>query len=122
MILFLLVLITIAVFLYVAVPLVRESYWQFVNLRRLKEIYEEKKTGLWAITDIDNEYEMGKLSEEDYRLLREQFKSEILPVLKRERELTGMEHIDGKDSDRHIEKIREEALSEVIRIWGRRFS
>lgn len=122
MILLLLVLITIAVFLYVAVPIVREPYWQFVNLRRLKEIYEEKKTGLWAITDIDNEYEMGKLSEEDYRLLREQFKSEILPVLKRERELTGMERIDGKDSDRHVEKIREEVLSEVIRIWGRRFS
>jgi|Deesub1362A_J573_1020465.scaffolds.fasta_scaffold32171_2 hypothetical protein len=121
MIVLLLVLITIAILLYVAVPLVREPYWQFVNLRRLKEIYEEKKTGLWAITDIDNEYEMGKLSEEDYKLLREQFKSEILPVLKRERELTGMERIDGKDGDRYAEKIREEALSEVIRIWGRRF-
>jgi len=120
MILLLLVVITIVVFLYVAVPLLREPYWQFVNLGRLMEIYEEKKIGLWAITDIDNEYEMGKLSEEDYKLLREQFKSEILSVLKRERELTGKQHIDRKDSNGHVEKIREEALSEVIRIWGRR--
>ncbi|HHN65596.1 MAG TPA: hypothetical protein ENK09_09565 [Nitrospirae bacterium] len=122
MIVALLILITVVTVLYVTLPLLREPYWQYVNLNRLRDIYEEKKTGLWALTDIDNEYEMGKLSEDDYRALKEQFKTEVIPVLMEERRIVG-EAIVGLDNKGSLnEKAKEAALSEVIRICGKRLS
>lgn len=122
MIVALLILITVVTVLYVTLPLLREPYWQYVNLNRLRDIYEEKKTGLWALTDIDNEYEMGKLSEDDYRTLKEQFKTEVIPVLMEERRIVG-EAIVGSDNKGSLnEKAKEAALSEVIRICGKRLS
>ncbi len=122
MIVALLILITVVTVLYVTLPLLREPYWQYVNLNRLRDIYEEKKTGLWALTDIDNEYEMGKLSEDDYRALKEQFKTEVIPVLMEERRIVG-DAIVGSDNKGSLnEKAKEAALSEVIRICGKRLS
>ena len=122
MIYVLLFLITATIVLYMALPLAKDKYWPFVNIKRLKEISEEKTVGMWAITDIENEYQMGKLSEEDYRLLREQFKSEIIPLLKREQELIGKgvfkERLNG-DLD---EETRQKVLLEVLRICGKRLS
>ncbi len=122
MIYVLLFLITAAIVLYMALPLAKDKYWPFVNIKRLKEISEEKTVGMWAITDIENEYPMVKLSEEDYRLLREQFKSEIIPLLKREQELIGKgvfkERLNG-DLD---EETRQKVLLEVLRICGKRLS
>lgn len=122
MIYVLLFLITAAIVLYMALPLAKDKYWPFVNIKRLKEISEEKTVGMWAITDIENEYQMGKLSEEDYRLLREQFKSEIIPLLKREQELIGKGVLKERLNGDLDEETRQKVLLEVLRICGKRLS
>ena len=122
MIYVLLFLITAAIVLYMALPLAKDKYWPFVNIKRLKEISEEKTVGMWAITDIENEYQMGKLSEEDYRLLREQFKSEVIPLLKREQELIGKGVLKERLNGDLDEETRQKVLLEVLRICGKRLS
>ncbi len=122
MIYILLLLVTAGILIYTGMPLLREPYWPFVNLSKLREITEEKRTGIWAITDIENEFQMGKLSEEDYNMLMKQFRSEILPVLKKEQDLLGKSPgMSGENGDLN-EEIRQRVLLEVLRICGKRLS
>ncbi len=122
MIYIILLLVTAGILIYTGMPLLREQYWQFVNLSKLREITEEKRTGIWAITDIENEFQMGKLSEEDYNMLMEQFRNEILPVLKREQELLGKSPGTSGENGNLSEGIRQRVLLEVLRICGKRLS
>jgi hypothetical protein len=122
MIYIILLLVTAGILIYTGMPLLREQYWPFVNLSKLREITEEKRTGIWAITDIENEFQMGKLSEEDYNMLMEQFRSEILPVLKREQELLGKSPGTSGENGNLSEGVRQRVLLEVLRICGKRLS
>ena len=48
------------------------------------EDFEARKNELYtAIKDIDFDYQMGKLSEEDYQELRQKYKAEAVELLKR---------------------------------------
>ncbi|HDH01039.1 MAG TPA: hypothetical protein ENG80_04435 [Nitrospirae bacterium] len=102
---------------YILSPIFGERYWPFMRGGVFEQLYGERKTGIWAISDVDAEYEMGKLTEEDHSLLREQFKAEVAPVLLREKELTinsGLSPEKGLSGE-----LREEMIKEVIRICGK---
>lgn len=50
---------------------------------RASELEERKEAIYSAIKDIDFDYQMGKLSEEDYKELRQQYKDEAVHLLKK---------------------------------------
>ncbi len=52
----------------------RESEWQAMDKR--------KEDAIDALKDIDMDYRMGKLSDEDYEILRAQHEQEAVEVLK----------------------------------------
>ena len=73
---------------YVLGPLLKESYWPFLRKGVFTEIHGDKKEGIWAISDIDFEYEMGKLTTEDYTSTRQHLKETVLPVMEKERDFS----------------------------------
>ncbi len=50
---------------------------------RASELEERKKTIYSAIKDIEFDYQMGKISEEDFKELRQQYKDEAIGILKK---------------------------------------
>ncbi len=110
-------LLTAVTLIFVFLPLLKEAYWPFVKGGPLTGLYEEKKTGLWAITDLDTEYEMGKLTPEEYRALREEFKQEVLGVLKEEKKILMASGVSTPKTI-HV-PVRNRILSEVLRICGK---
>ncbi len=61
-----------------------KSYGQ----KRWRQLEEERITSLAALRELDFDFEMGKLSAEDYRELRDQYQAKAASVLK---------ELDGKD-------------------------
>ncbi|MEF9426933.1 MAG: hypothetical protein L0956_07100 [Candidatus Mariimomonas ferrooxydans] len=111
------ILFNIIVFLllvYVLMPLFKEPYWPFLKRGLLSELQSDKKEGLMAISDLDTEYEMGKLTKDDYVFLRNRLKSEIVPVLKKETEIAGNEIAALPEQPKS--NLTENLFREVIRI------
>jgi hypothetical protein len=112
--------IALLILVYVLLPLLKDAYWPCGNGRELAELHRARKEGLWAIADVDEEYEMGKLTEEDYVSLRQSLKSEVIPVLKKERDIIGGA---VPPSGNHVgDDLKEDMLREVMRICGTRHS
>lgn len=110
----------LAFLLYILSPLINESYWPFISRGAIAEIQEEKKEGIWAISDIDFEYEMGKLTKEDYDSTREFLKRRALPVLKRERDFS--KNIILKPGKEISKNLKKNIIKEVLRICGKNLS
>lgn len=111
-----LVLITL---LYVFSPLFGETYWPFLSKGNLTELHHARKEGIWAISDVDSEYEMGKLTKDDYTFLREYLKGEVAPVLKEEKDILNSALMPEKEIS---EDLKKDIIREVVRIWGKKFS
>ncbi len=105
---------------YIFIPLMKESYWPFLRKGIFSEIHGDKKVGIWAISDIDFEYEMGKLTTEDYASTREFLKGEVLPVLERERNFS--KEIILKPKKELSRVLKKDIIREVLKICGRRLS
>ncbi|RMG02067.1 MAG: hypothetical protein D6726_08305 [Nitrospirae bacterium] len=117
----LLLIIVMSTVIYVGLPLFEERHWKYIDQYRLSAIYEEKKTGLWALSDIKNEYEMGKLTEEEYRELSNHFKKLLLPIIKSQsKEGMGIKAVATESPDKM--RLRRDALNEVIKIWSKKVS
>jgi hypothetical protein len=97
-----------------------EPSWPFLKKGVLSELRSAKKEGLMAISDLDFEYEMGKLTQDDYIFLRDNLKSEVSPVLKKEMEITGNRILKQVDSSSN--NLTPNLLREVIRICSLRRS
>jgi len=71
--------------LYVAYPLLqkRQQKVSFAGNHRAEELEARKSEIYTAIKDIDFDFQMGKLSKEDYEQLRSQYKAEAVGLLKR---------------------------------------
>lgn len=82
--------------LFVAYPLLqkRQQKVSFANNHRAEELEARKAEIYAAIKDIDFDFQMGKLSREDYDQLRGQYKSEAVGLLKR------IDQMQGKRKDR----------------------
>jgi len=77
--------------LYVAYPLLqkRQQKVSFASNHRAEE-FEARKAEIYAaIKDIDFDFQMGKLSQEDYEQLRSQYKAEAVGLLKHIDQMQG---------------------------------
>lgn len=120
MILLLFFCITLAAFFYLAIPVFKQPYWPCRETSPLAEIRKEKRKGIWAIADVDSEYEMGKLTEKDHAALRTQLKKELLQIMNRERALLES---SGSTPEMDIEPgLKNKLLLEVSRICGLKHS
>jgi len=90
MLIFLGLVISLPLLGYVLFPLFDPA---FKFRRRIREevesLHTERDRYYEAIADLDFEYECGKLSEEEYRNLRERLMGELSAVLKRIDEIEG---------------------------------
>jgi len=77
-------LILISVVLYVAWPFLSEKK-EFLpqEATELEIAREEKENVISNLKDIEMDYRMGKLSEEDYETLREEFKLQAIQAIQR---------------------------------------
>ena len=81
------VLLTIAVTFFVMTPILqsrsrRGRLAKTDRNHRASDLEERKKNIYATIKDIEFDYEMGKLSEEDFQELRQRYKDEAIHVLK----------------------------------------
>lgn len=74
---------TLLTILFVAYPLFRktQSRISFANNHQHEDLLARKNDIYAAVRDIDFDYRMGKLSEEDYQSLREQYKREAVKIM-----------------------------------------
>lgn len=106
----------LVVLCYLALPIFRQPYWPCRATSPLSEIRKEKRKGIWAIADVDSEYEMGKLTDSDYTDLRGHLKDELLLVMDKEKNLLKN---SGRIPDRDIRpQLKKKLLLEVARICG----
>jgi hypothetical protein len=70
--------------IFVGYPLFhkRQQKISFALNHRAQELEARKNEIYAAIRDIDFDYKMGKLSQEDYETLRHQYKSEAISMMK----------------------------------------
>lgn len=108
--------ITFVILCYLALPVFRQPYWPCRESSPLSEIRKEKRKGIWAIADVDNEFEMGKLIESDYDALRSHLKNELLVVMNKEKKLLQNSR-RIPDMDLRPE-LKNKLLIEVARICG----
>jgi hypothetical protein len=102
--------------IYVLIPLFTEANWPFLKRGMLTELHSARKEGVLAISDLDEEYAMGKLTEDDYVHLRESLKHEIAPVLRKEIEMAGKE--TARPAGPVQDSLTAGLLREGIRICG----
>jgi hypothetical protein len=103
-------------FVYILIPLFGEPFWPFLKKGVLTDLRSAKKEGLLAISDLDTEYEMGKLTNDDYVSLRKSLKSEVTPVLKKEMDIKADK--ESNPMELTPDKFTSNLLREVIRICG----
>lgn len=79
------IVLVIATALFVGYPLWQKSSRAAnFNSNHQAEDWQARKEEIYAaIRDIDFDYRMGKLSQEDYNTLREQYKSEAIKLMKK---------------------------------------
>jgi hypothetical protein len=108
--------ITLAALFYLVLPILRQPYWPCRETSPLSETRKEKRKGIWAIADVDSEYEMGKLTESDYTALRSNLKNELLLVMNKEKNLLQS---SGRIPEKDIRpQLKNKLLIEVARICG----
>ncbi len=103
-------------FVYILIPLFGEPCWPFLKKGVLTDLRSAKKEGLMAISELDTEYEMGKLTNDDYVSLRASLKKEVTPVLKKEMDIKAHEEL--KPVKLLTDKFTSNFIKEVIRICG----
>ena len=71
--------------IFIGYPLYQSRNRQVAfDLNHKLEDFEARKTEIYAaIKDIDFDYQMGKLSDEDYQEMRQKYKAEAVELLKR---------------------------------------
>lgn len=119
MILIIFSILVLIALIYILSPLLGETHWPFLSKGKVTEIHNARKEGIWAISDVDTEYEMGKLTKDDYAVLRDYLKSEVVPVITAEQDLLSplLKPVKGIS-----EGLREDLMREVVRICGKKFS
>jgi hypothetical protein len=73
---------------------------------REKALRQRKEDVYAAIKEMDFDFEMGKMSEEDYRELKSQYKAKALEILKELDTVDGGEDIDAA-IERDVQRLRE---------------
>ncbi len=101
-------LLTAAVSYFVAAPIL-QSRRQLLKLdsnHKANDLLERKEAIYAAIKDIEFDYQMGKLSEEDFQALRQQYKDEAVGLLKK---IDQIQHKADKSKNASAGKKSEQA-------------
>jgi len=103
-------LILVVVGYWIFHPLLRPKPIEGLSPRRRedreKALQQRKEDVYAAIKEMDFDFEMGKISEEDYRELKSQYKAKALEILKELGTVDGGEDIDAA-IEREVQKLRE---------------
>jgi hypothetical protein len=93
--------------LFVAYPLLKKPQRKlgFAANHQGEDLVARKHEIYAAVRDIDFDYRMGKLSEEDYNSLREQYKQEAVKVMQALDRMSGR----GQKSVPHVDAAKSEA-------------
>lgn len=85
--------ITLLIAFFVAIPMLQRSprfgFGKIGSNHRANDLVERKENIYAAIKEIEFDYQMGKLSEEDFKALRQQYKDEAVNLLKKIDQLQG---------------------------------
>lgn len=79
------ILLAVLAALFIGYPIYRAQKYQlaFDSNHRASDLEAQKAEIYKAIKDIEFDYQMGKLSEEDYTELRDQYKTQAIEILKK---------------------------------------
>lgn len=109
-------IILIVVVSWVSLPLLRSERREVFSFRKRRkhdeQTLQEKKEDVYAaMKEMEFDFEMGKISEEDYQELRSQYKVKALEILK---ELDHIEKDDDLDAaiEREIQQFRTKSAPE----------
>ena len=95
----------IVIFLYIAFPLFR-GVGAFLNVdpaeTRMQTLYLEREQCYSALADLDEDYETGKLSEEDYQELRAELMQDTAQVV------SQLEAAAQTDVEAEIERFKQQ--------------
>ncbi len=75
------IFVIVAVF-YLILPYGKRYLWKYGIGADALKLQERKEAALIAMHDVDFEYAAGKMTEEDFKELRKQYKEEAVTVLK----------------------------------------
>ncbi|MFQ5584761.1 MAG: hypothetical protein ACE5GL_10035, partial [Calditrichia bacterium] len=80
------IILTMGALLYVLYPLFQKKYKlkfipQFPGNIEMDSLQQSKKEALLAIKEIDFEFQMGKLSQDDYENLKTDYQNQALQIL-----------------------------------------
>ena len=103
---FLVALAAAAALAYVVIPLARGARFQQRDPGRVEEAEARKRMALNAIIDLEAEREAGKLSEEDFDMLRRAAEAEALAALA-EADLVASADLDDDELEREVAEMRE---------------
>jgi len=105
---FIFLVLTAAVSYFVAAPILQSRRLQFKpdSNHSAHDLIERKEAIYAAIKDIEFDYQMGKLSEEDFQALRQQYKDEAVGLLKK---IDQVQHKPGKKGKAASQKKEEVA-------------
>ncbi|MEE9524271.1 MAG: hypothetical protein V3V59_05905 [Thermodesulfovibrionales bacterium] len=105
---------------YIFSPMFSDVYWPYLKKGMLDDLQSSRTEGIWAISDVDSEYEMGKLTKDEHAFLRKNLKEEVVPIIKQERDILKGDTLAPK---REISReLKENIIKEVIRICGKNMS
>ncbi len=102
------VLVTAGSLLYIFYPLLSGAHWNlgWESASPVKLLLQRKQTIYENIKDLDFEYKMGKLAEEDYLKLREDFSRDAAEVL-RQMDALQPQPLDKAGEKRVVSVIKE---------------
>ncbi len=109
------IILSIILIIYVIIPLTEKKYkLAFVPFikknKKANNLQEKKNELLGALKEIEFEYQMGKLSEQDYKDLKNDYQTNALKVLKElDKKNNGKSEID--DIENEIRKYRSKKKS-----------
>ena len=96
----------VAALVYVVAPVVRGPRVQSTDPGRLEEAEARKRVALSAIIDLEAERDAGKLSENDFDMLRSTAEAEALAALA-EADLVAGANLDDDELEREIAEMRD---------------
>lgn len=110
----LIVLLVIGIIIFIAYPLFARSAEKLADTPdALEALVAQRDSTYDAIRDLDFDFQLGKLSQNDYNALREKYKIRAAQILQRIDALTNATGVHSKDADARIEveiaKLRRQA-------------
>lgn len=98
---------------FVGYPLIKPEYDSDEdNMARNQKLKSEKDAVMTTLNEIEFDYQMGKLSDDDYEIMKNKYKLSALEILKEEED-QKLKNIKSTDSKKEIARIDDEIEREL---------